>query len=122
MHQLGFRVETTSSLHEEADRLTELQQWNAGELVVNSLQLEVVGALVRCQKSRQDTKTTRRRCVVEVGSRARSKSVELCRTARRFPREPRARLRQNGVWLFARNLGVENQQTCSFRTKVRGLG
>ena len=122
MHQLGFRVETTSSLHEEADRLTELQQWNAGELVVNSLQLEVVGALVRCQKSRQDTKTTRRRCVVEVGSRARSKSVELLSDGTKVSARTSCPAQTERGFVVCKGSGVENQQTCSFRTKVRGLG
>ena len=75
---------------------------------MNSLQLEVVGVLVRCQKSRQDTKTTRRRGVVEARSQAWSKSVERCRTAGRFPLQPRARVRMDGASLFARNQALKS--------------
>ena len=119
MHQLGFRVVATSSLYEEADRLTELQQWNAGELVLNSPQLEEVGALVRCQKSRQDTKTTRRRCVVEVGSRPGAKAWSVVGRHEGFrlnlvPGSDRTGFRcLQGIW---------RRKSTDLRTKVRGLG
>lgn len=84
---------------------------------MNSLQLGVVGASVRCQKSRQDTKTTRRRCLVEVRSQAWSESVELW-TARGFPFKPRAR---NGV-AVCKESGVKFNRLVAFRARLRVLG
>lgn len=99
------------------EKRIDLQNRNSGtpmSLFVNSLQLEVGGVLVRCQKSRQDTKNTRRRCCVEVQRPSLGQGgLELCRTARRFPLKPRARLRMNGASLFARNPGVNRQSYAS---------